>query len=162
MKRNNGLNKQKIQIGTSSMLLIFTVLCLVIFSTLSLASANADYTLAIKNEKNVIRYYQVDSKGEELKKQVNKQLITLAVRAENKEEFIAFLKETFKESFNEKDSLISYTIDAGCDQVLIIQLKVNDYAGITEAKQNYKVTSWIIQNKVDYEVDNNMPVWSGI
>lgn len=161
MKRNNGLNKQRVQIGTSSMLLIFTVLCLVVFSTLSLASANADYTLAIKNEKNVTRYYQADSKGEELKKQINQQLITLAAQADNKEQFIASLKETFKEAFNENDRLISYTIDAGSDQVLIIQLKVKDYAGITEAKQNYKVTSWIIQNKVDYEVDNNMPVWSG-
>lgn len=162
MKSKNGSNKQRIQIGTSSLLLIFTVLCLVIFSTLSLASAKADYTLAIKNEKNVNRYYEADAKGEELKKQINEQLINLAVQSDSKEEFQILLKDSFKEAFNEKNSLISYTIDAGTEQFLLIQLKVKAYEEIAGQRQNYTVTSWIIQNKVDYEVDNNMPVWSGI
>lgn len=162
MKSKNGSNKQRIQIGTSSLLLIFTVLCLVIFSTLSLASAKADYTLAIKNEKNVNRYYEADAKGEELKKQINEQLINLAVQSNSKEEFQVLLKDSFKEAFNEKNSLISYTIDAGTEQLLLIQLKVTAYEEIADQRQNYTVTSWVIQNKVDYEVDNNMPVWSGI
>lgn len=162
MKSKNGLNKQRIQIGTSSLLLIFTVLCLVIFSTLSLASAKADYALAAKNEKNVKIYYDADAKGEELKKDINREMINLADQANNREEFKNLVKESFKEAFNEKDNSISYTIDAGSEQFLFIQLRLNNYEEIAEEKQNYKVTSWIIQNKVDYAVDNNMPVWSGI
>ncbi|MHC1724014.1 MAG: hypothetical protein AB9836_12520 [Aminipila sp.] len=162
MKSKNGLNKQRIQIGTSSLLLIFTVLCLVIFSTLSLASAKADYTLAEKNEKSVKIYYEADAKGEELKKDINRKMISLANQAMNQNQFRALIKQTFKEAFNEKDNSISYTIDASSEQFLFIQLRLNNYEEIAAEKQNYKVTAWIIQNKVDYEVDNNMPVWNGI
>lgn len=162
MKSKSTFNKQRIQIGTSSLLLIFTVLCLVVFSTLSLASAKADYALAAKNEKSVKIYYEADAKGENLKKDINRKIINLADQALNKDQFKELMKQSFKEAFNENDSSISYTIDAGSEQFLFIQLRLNNYEEIAEGKQNYKVTSWIIQNKVDYAVDNNMPVWNGI
>nr|WP_315023091.1 hypothetical protein [uncultured Aminipila sp.] len=162
MKSKSTFNKQRIQIGTSSLLLIFTVLCLVVFSTLSLASAKADYALAAKNEKSVKIYYDADAKGEELKKDINRKMIDLAVQALNKNQFKELMKQSFKEAFNDEDNSISYTIDAGSQQFLFIQLRLSNYEEIAEGKQNYKVMSWIIQNKVDYAVDNNMPVWSGI
>ena len=45
------MNKQKkgmIHIGFSSILMVFTMLCLVTFATLSLITANSDYRLSLK------------------------------------------------------------------------------------------------------------------
>lgn len=162
MQIKKGFSKQRIQIGTSSLLLIFTVLCLVVFSTLSLSSAKADYSLAIKNEQSVKAYYVVDSKGEELKADINRQVINLSIQATNEEEFRELVKQDFKEAFNENDNTISYTIDTNSEQFLFIQLLLFDYEEIKEGQENYKIISWVIKNKVDYEVDNNMPVWNGI
>ena len=44
--------------GISSILLIFTVLCLVSFATLSIVSANADYTLTSKVATRTENYYR--------------------------------------------------------------------------------------------------------
>jgi len=72
------------------------------------------------------------------------------------------VKQNFKDAFNEKDNRISYTIDAGADQFLMMQLQLKAHDNIEEGKQNYTVVTWIIQNKEDYEVDDSMPVWSGV
>jgi len=154
--------KQRIQFGTTSLLLIFTVLCLVVFSILSLASAKADYRLSVKNEESVKAYYAADSEGELLKKEVNKKLIELSAEAEDEESFKELVKQNFKDAFNDKDNRISYTIDAGADQFLMMQLQLKAYDNIEEGKQNYTVVTWIIENKEDYEVDDSMPVWSGV
>ena len=47
------MNKQKkefIHIGFSSILMVFTMLCLVTFATLSLITANSDYRLSLKKQ----------------------------------------------------------------------------------------------------------------
>lgn len=48
-------------IGTSSILLIFVVICLVSFAALSIASANADYVLTKKIADRTSRYYEACS-----------------------------------------------------------------------------------------------------
>lgn len=154
--------KQRIQIGTSSIVLIFTVLCLVVFATLSLASAKADYSLSMKNEQSVKSYYDADSKGEELKEEINIQLVNIAAQTSNDEEFENLIKLKFKEAFNESSNTISCNIEVNSEQFLFIQLLLCNYEEIKEGKENYKVMCWVIKNKVDYEIDNNIPVWSGI
>ena len=49
------MNKKKkgfIHIGFSSILMVFTMLCLVTFATLSLITANSDYRLSLKVAEN--------------------------------------------------------------------------------------------------------------
>ncbi len=55
-----------ISIGSSSILVVFVVLCLTTFATLSLVSAHADYRLSRKTADAVASYYALDSAGEEL------------------------------------------------------------------------------------------------
>ena len=53
------MNKQKkgfIHIGFSSILMVFTMLCLVTFATLSLITANSDYRLSLNNRLLRSRY----------------------------------------------------------------------------------------------------------
>lgn len=55
-----------ISIGSSSILVVFVVLCLTTFATLSLVSANADYRLSRKTADAAAAYYALDGAGEEL------------------------------------------------------------------------------------------------
>ncbi len=64
-----------LSVGTSSILMIFVVLCLTTFGVLSFVTANADYKLSRKNADAVFAYYQSDSKADELLKMIDSRLL---------------------------------------------------------------------------------------
>lgn len=56
MKKSIGIG-----IGTSSIMTIFFVLCLTIFSTLCLLYSNSSYKQSVKYKESIENYYEVDS-----------------------------------------------------------------------------------------------------
>lgn len=56
--------RKQVNIGTTSLILIFVILCLSAFGLLSLSSAKGDLNLAEKNAKAVQIYYEADAAGE--------------------------------------------------------------------------------------------------
>lgn len=68
-------NEFHLSIGTSSILMIFVVLCLTTFGVLSYVTANADYKLSQKNADAVTAYYKADTKLNELLKMIDSQLL---------------------------------------------------------------------------------------
>lgn len=54
-------------IGTCSLMMIFTVLCLTIFAVLSLLQANSAYAQSINYADSIINYYDADSKAMQIK-----------------------------------------------------------------------------------------------
>ena len=60
-----------LNIGMSSILLIFVVLCLISFSILSIASANADKKLSQKILNRSIAYYNACNQAEETLKNID-------------------------------------------------------------------------------------------
>ena len=56
--------RNKVNIGLSSLILIFIVLCLSTFGLLSLSSARGDLELAERGAEAVKAYYEADSKGQ--------------------------------------------------------------------------------------------------
>ena len=56
--------RKQANIGTTSLILIFVILCLSTFGLLSLSSAKGDLSLAEKNAKAVQTYYEADAAGE--------------------------------------------------------------------------------------------------
>lgn len=61
MKRGIGLH-----VGSSSILVVFVLLCLTTFATLSMVSANADYRIMQKSADASDRYYRADTASEGL------------------------------------------------------------------------------------------------
>lgn len=59
-KRNTGIS-----VGSSSILVIFVVLCLTTFAALSMVSANADYKLTQKTAQATSAFYAADAAAEE-------------------------------------------------------------------------------------------------
>lgn len=157
----------QIQIGTTSLVLIFTVLCLVTFSTLSLASAKADMGLALKNQQAVNDFYQGDAQAELTLKKMDSRLGELKTGALTEEAFKRNLKETFKEAYNQDSNRLIYHVEVNRDQFIAVELEpIYDQGGLdeqgtTNRLKNYKIKSWLVKNKVDYEIDDAISVWDG-
>ena len=58
MDNNGGVN-----VGTATVLIIFLVLCLAVFSTLSFVSAYSDYKISEKNVSSIGAYYSADAQA---------------------------------------------------------------------------------------------------
>lgn len=76
-------------VGTSSILLIFVTLCLVSFATLSLVSANADRKLSTKVADRTVAYYNACNKAEESIAGIDATLRQVYSQVENKDEYFA-------------------------------------------------------------------------
>lgn len=149
-----------IQIGTSSLILIFTVLCMVVFSTLSLASARSEGNLAVKTESSVHDFYAADCIAEEQLNEINRTILKNAENAGNSQEFQAMMN-SMGDVYDELENKITFTVKINEEQFLLISLKVFDYSMIKQEQKNFEILSWRVQNAVDYEIDVDMPVWDG-
>ncbi|MGN0431802.1 MAG: hypothetical protein ACI4EQ_05540 [Lachnospiraceae bacterium] len=76
-------------IGSSSILVIFVILCLVSFATLSIVSAHADYKLSGKVLERTTAYYAAVHEAEVDLAQLNKTLLSLYESSASKEEYFA-------------------------------------------------------------------------
>ena len=63
-----------LQIGTSFMLLIFVILCMVTFAVLSLSSSMKDYEYSMKNAERTTEYYEACNQAEEKLAQIDEDL----------------------------------------------------------------------------------------
>lgn len=151
----------QIQLGINSLVLIFTVLCLVVFCTLSLASAKADSKLALKNEASVMDYYNADGRAEQLLRKINESAVKLAGESVNSVQFQGLLYEKYGEGYDGESNTLSYTVEVGKDQILLVRLQLFNVDEIKPDQKNYKLISWLVKNKEDYAVDESMPVWDG-
>ena len=131
-------SRNKVNIGASSLILIFIVLCMATFGLLSLSSAQGDLKLAGRNGEAVRAYYEADSRGQQWLKEVD-QVLTEEMGEE---------KDSTQCSLDIKDRL-----DRG--QSLRIELV------LMCGEKHYDIKSWYVYASDEYEIDNLMPVWGG-
>lgn len=137
-----------IQIGTSSLILIFVVLCLTIFSVLSLMSSMSDMRLAQKSLAAVEEYYIADSLAEKKLKEID-------MIIKNDHNFA----EELGEMFDPATGLIYYEIPINESQALCVELDVISRAN--NGEKRYNILKWQEVNKGEYEIDDSLPVWTG-
>ncbi len=94
-----------ISVGSSSILVIFVVLCLTTFATLSLVSANADYRLTLRVADETADYYAADAQAEELLMQIDQSMdlsyATAQIYAQYQKSFGDSLKDAAAQFFGE-------------------------------------------------------------
>lgn len=92
-KSRIGLN-----IGTSSILLVFVLLCMVTFAALSFVSANADYKLSQSLETRTTRYYTVSNTAEQRLSEIEDILAEVKSRSADFESYKPQAAEALAES----------------------------------------------------------------
>lgn len=132
-------------IGSSSILMIFVILCLVSFATLSIVSANADYMLSKKMADRNISYYEACNQAE-------RSIATIDTTLQNLSETGISEDEYFKQVGYD----ISYTITISNIQSLQIELKIL-YPN-KEEPSCYEITSWKVVTTGSLDYNENLPV----
>lgn len=152
MKRN----KQQstfINIGSSSLLMVFLVLCLTTFAILSLSSAQSDYSFSKKFAEHKTEYYEASSRAEMILGEIDQLL------AENSDQVTARLDG--KEIDNiplsctgaDGETVISYQVPSGEKQALnVVLLVTND----SEHENYYKIQAWQLISTEEWNGDNSL------
>lgn len=144
----------KANIGSSSLILIFIVMCLVTFGMLSLTSAKSDLSLAVRNADAVTEYYRADSEGEAFFEMVSESVKTACADTADGKARLARLEETLGAYY--RDGVVVTEVTMERAQALHIELEP-DLTG----EGSVKVAKWKVIQTEDYEIDDSMPVWGG-
>lgn len=149
--------KTGISVGGASILMVFMVLSLATFATLTLTSANADYNLSQRNQQAVLQYYQADGQGEEMLGQID-QLIKQNALLPNSE-LIALLQTKMPGINVEQTSdgllSITYTVPVNEQQQLSVALHYTTPA-------TYTIAQWVVESSSEWVPDSeNLNLWTG-
>lgn len=128
-------------IGSTPILLIFTVLCLAIFAVLSLTTALADKAMADAAACSVKGYYEADTLAE------------------------CILSEILKED-KIPDAIMGINITANAESGTVaficpISEKKCLYVEAAVYEGDYNILKWRTQDVGEWETDKGMPVWPG-
>ena len=88
-KKNYGLN-----IGTSSVLIIIVILCLVCFAGLSITSANADYRLSQKLAERTTAYYSACNEAQQTLYDLSGRLASFYEQSDSRDAYEQKIKES--------------------------------------------------------------------
>lgn len=146
--------RRRAHIGTSSLILIFIVLCLATFGILSLESARQEETFSQKNASAVQEYYRADSEGEAFVQTVDQALMAaqnVKDAGERKKQVIDMMGAFYQESDDRFCTVIS--MDSGL--ALRVELAADWENGTS------RVLIWKVFDQEMYEIDQSVPVWTG-
>lgn len=148
-------SRNKINIGASSLILIFIVLCMATFGLLSLSSAQGDLKLAKRNGEAVQEYYEADNKGQQWLKMVD-QVLSEEMQGERDSARCSLaVKDRLGDMYDRETGLITTDIPMDRGQSLHIELV------LMCGEQHYDIKSWYVYASDEYEIDDSMPVWGG-
>lgn len=154
-------------IGSSSLLVVFLVLCLATFAILSLSSAKSDYSFTERLSAHKSSYYDACSKAEVILGNIDRLLEqTYKSGSMSQDEYLDALTPAFMASsqapcsysIDSGEPIISYNISVDEKQTLFVELKVTDPS---ESPNYYEIKTWRVAPSGTWESDdtlNLMPV----
>ena len=122
-------------VGGSSILTIFAVLCFIIFALLSLSTAKANRTLTDKSVEAVTKYYQADTKAEEILAQIR--------------------DGELPDGVTKSGDVYSYVCPLDENQQLNVEVEVKD------KNKEYKILRWQKEYIGEWKTDTTIDVWGG-
>lgn len=133
-------------IGSSSLLVIFIILCLVSFATLSIVSANADYKLSNKVLDRTTAYYEASNQAEQQLAELHQTLAAAYADSATEAEY-----------FQQTGHDTSYLFPISDLQSL--EVKVNIVYPAKEGDAYYKIRSWQIILTDDFEYEDTLDLF---
>ncbi|MFA9424152.1 MAG: hypothetical protein ACERLG_11270 [Sedimentibacter sp.] len=176
--KNTRLSTVSVGLGGTLIIVIFVVLCLTIFATLSFSTAYSDLKLAKKTEEMTVDYYAVNAKAEEKLSQVwdisfkstKKLFITTGEESYNSDAFyniftkdISDLEDVsiINDAKENVDFTIYYEVLGQKNQKICVTLNIL-YDTLSN-KSSYKIVSWNLENiELPLYQEENFNLWEGI
>ena len=137
MTKNKKNSYPPVNLGTSFMLVIFIILCMVIFSVLSLSSAIKDQNYSIKNAERTLAYYNANNKAEEYLAQIDHILSDTDSFDALKDKLLK-MNDNHTFSWNtENDETLQYYVPINESEVLEVVLTIHP-----QKETNYTILTW--------------------
>lgn len=163
MKKRNSL----VTIGVPSLFLIFSVLCMVIFSLLSLSTSRSDLSMSEQTLTQTTNYYNACNTATELCLEMEDQLLSNYANAENKNDFyrqLDFLQTDFPNlnvsvHWNAETKQVSFEIPFSDTQALSVTL--NTFYPETETDSFLEIDSWKTIVIGDWDPDTKQNIFQG-
>lgn len=134
----------RINIGTASIVLILLILCLAVFSLLSLSDAQASLSFARRRAESVQAFYQADAKAQTWADSIRGLDLSSALTQGS-------VPDGASAEASEDGSTIKLTIPLSQGQSLSAEYRLSDGQLISSR----------IFNSEDYAIDTRLPVWTG-
>lgn len=138
-------------IGTSSILMVFVLLCLVTFAALSYASSSADERLSNTLRENVSSYYQASGEAERWLAEVDQALCDLYESSDSEG---AYLQAAYALSPSAKDGILSKDFPLASGQQLHVELEIT-YPS-EDFPYSYHILSYLLEQTEDWEEDDSL------
>ena len=153
-KSRIGLN-----IGTSSILLVFVLLCMVTFAALSFVSANADYKLSQSLETRTTRYYTVSNTAEQRLSEIEDILAEVKSRSADFESYKTQAAEALAADSPEGSwGTLHWQLPFSDTQALDVILNLTDPF---ESGSYFTVNRWQVVSTVSWEDDSTLELFDG-
>lgn len=148
IKYENKKRSSSLGIGSSSILIVFVLLCIVSFAILSLVSANADIALTTKNLLYSQRYFAAENEAEKILTAIDETLADVFEKANNEQEYLSLAKEKLSQIdeilLTETEELyVDYNIALNSKQKLVVSLEI---IFPSQDGGTYKIQKWQVQN----------------
>lgn len=141
-RRSVGVN-----IGSASIVMIFAVLCLTVFSTLSFVTANHERNLANKSATAALQYYEADWRCEEKYQQIY-EILQSGLKIDEIQKLGVQVKTA------EMVCYLTYAVDIDEQQQLQVRLAV-----LPEGK--ISTEQWKVITTKQWQYDDHVDVWDG-
>ena len=122
-------------IGSASILLIFTVLSIISFATLTLVNSKADYNLSNNLIERQMQYYEACHRGNA---------------------FVAAVNSGYSQGA--EDGIMKESIPITDNQSLDIAIKANSANNTSNSDNTLAIIQWQIVNHGDFDYDSTLPV----
>lgn len=140
-------SKSGIGTGSVSLILIFAVLCLTIFTLLTLSSAKAEHDTSTKTAESIAAYYAADAKAEIV-------LASISAELKNKSTVPTMVNDIEISTQTENGiNTISYTIPMDDSQIVSVILQHNSASGTID------ILKWQIEMSAEWEAFDDFNVW---
>lgn len=161
-----------INIGFSSIVMVFIMICLVTFATLSVLTAHSDYRLSQKMAEKTNAYYQADAIARNMAENIDKELYQIYLISSSVDAFYhAISAADFSGNapeqvtdlaleVTEETAAISYAVPVSEVQTLHVSLKINYPFAKSECFST--ITRWqtVTENAPD-ESDEYLNLYTG-
>lgn len=146
-----------VNIGSSSLLIIFLILSLVTFAVLSLSGAKSDYTFSEKLASHKTEYYKASNKAEKILKEIDETLAACA--GTDSASYLAAVEQALNEkeikgiSLSFESGCISYAVPMSDDQELHVKLEVTNPA---QSDTYYIIKAWQVVSSAAWDGDQSI------
>ena len=169
------MKKQKISffnIGFSSILLIFILICLVTFAALSVLTAHSDYRLSEKTAEKTTAYYDADSVARSTASAIENMLFSIYQGASDASDYYEkIIAYDFSDGLPEQTSavrlltdeegtMISYEVKVSEVQTLFVTLKL--HYPQSDSEYFFHIVRWQTKTTNEpEESDDRLPLFTG-